>query len=96
MPAYVVGHITVKDPKKWDEYRSQVPNTLAPWSAELLFRGKRSAVLSGVHNHTDTVVIRFPDLNSIEKWYGSGPYQELIPLRNQAADIDLISYESEF
>lgn len=29
MQAYVVGHITVKDPHKWDQYRSAVPATLA-------------------------------------------------------------------
>ena len=23
--AYVIGHITVKDQKKWDEYRDKVP-----------------------------------------------------------------------
>jgi uncharacterized protein (DUF1330 family) len=95
MPAYVIGHITVRDPEKWAEYRSQVPGTLAPWDAELLFRGKKSSLLSGEHSHTDTVVLRFSDTESIEQWYNSDAYQKLIPLRTQAADIDLISYESE-
>lgn len=94
MAAYVIGHLTVKDPEKWDEYRSRVPATLAPWRAELVLRGKRVAVLSGHHNHTDTVVIRFPDTESIVKWYNSAAYQELIPLRTQAAEMELICYES--
>jgi uncharacterized protein (DUF1330 family) len=95
MPAYVIGHITVKDPEKWAEYRSQVPGTLAPWNSELVFRGKKTSLLSGEHNHTDVVVIRFPDTTSAEEWYNSDAYQKLLPLRTQAADIDLISYESE-
>ncbi len=95
MPAYLIGHITIKDPDKWAEYRNRVPGTLEPWDAELVFRGKRTAVLSGEHYHTDTVVIRFPDIDSITKWHYSSAYQELIPLRTQAADMDLISYESE-
>jgi uncharacterized protein (DUF1330 family) len=37
--AYVIGHITVKDAEKWNEYRSQVPATLEPWGAELVLRG---------------------------------------------------------
>ncbi len=94
MPAYVIGHITVKDADKWSVYRSRVPDTLVPWGAELVLRGKRSAVLSGEHDHADTVVIRFPDLESLEKWYHSAAYQELIPLRTQAADMVLVSYES--
>lgn len=28
--AYTVGQVTVKDARKWDEYRKQVPATLAP------------------------------------------------------------------
>jgi uncharacterized protein (DUF1330 family) len=94
MAAYVIGHITVKDPDKWAEYRSRVPETLEPWGAELVLRGKRTGILNGQHNHTDTVVIRFPDPGSVNKWYNSEAYQKLVPLRTQAADMDLISYES--
>ena len=38
--AYLIGHITIKDPAKWDAYRTQVPATLLPWHAELVFRGE--------------------------------------------------------
>ena len=90
--AYVIGHITVKDPVKWAEYRAQVPATLAPWQAELVFRGERLAVLAGAHRHTDTVVIRFPSQKAIDGWYDSPAYQALIPLRREAADLDLVSF----
>ena len=89
---YVIGHITVKDPAKWAEYRAQVPATLAPWQAELVFRGERLAVLGGTHAHSDTVVIRFPNAEAVEGWFNSAAYQALIPLRLAAADVDLISY----
>jgi uncharacterized protein (DUF1330 family) len=88
----VIGHITVKDAEKWAQYRAQVPATLAPWGAELLFRGETNRVLAGQHSHTDTVVIRFPDQAAVEGWYQSSAYQALIPLRQQAADLDLISF----
>ncbi|UCV26850.1 DUF1330 domain-containing protein [Ferribacterium limneticum] len=89
---YVIGHITIKDAAKWDEYRSQVPATLSPWQAELVFRGEKLAVLGGEHKHTDTVVIRFPNAESANDWYNSPAYQALIPLRLEAAEVDLISY----
>lgn len=91
-PAYVIGHITVKNADKWAEYRQQVPATLAPWGAELLCRGERVAVLAGQHSHSDTVVIRFPDAESVAGWYNSPAYQALIPLRSEAAELDLIAY----
>ena len=92
MSACVIGHITVKDAEKWAQYRAQVPATLAQWGAELLFRGQTNGVLAGNHAHTDTVVIRFPDPASVNGWYQSAAYQALIPLRQQAADLDLITF----
>jgi len=50
-------------------------------------------VLSGAHQYSDTVAIRFPDANAIVGWYGSPAYQALIPLREQAAEVVLIAYE---
>ena len=92
--AYAIGHITVKDPDKWAEYRSRVPATLEKWGGELLFRGNRVAVLAGEHAFADTVVLRFPDVDALHGWFNSPGYQALIPLREQAADVVLVAYES--
>lgn len=93
--AYVIGNITVIDQTKWSEYRSKVPATLVPWGGELVFRGKKSKVLGGEYQHTDSVVIRFPDIQALNNWFGSDAYQALIPIREQAAKMDLVSYELE-
>lgn len=93
-PAYVIGNITVIDQDKWLEYRSKVPATLAPWSGELVFRGNQSKVLGGECQHSDTVVIQFPSIETLNNWFNSDAYQTLIPIRKQAANMDLISYQS--
>jgi uncharacterized protein (DUF1330 family) len=92
MSACVIGHITVKDAALWADYRARVPDTLAPWGAELLFRGQLASVLGGNHDRTDTVVIRFPDRAAVDGWFGSAAYQALIPLRLRAADVDLLVF----
>lgn len=94
-PAYVIGQITVKNPPLWDQYRSQVPATLAPWRGSLVFRGQRLAVLGGAHDHPDVVVIRFPDAAAAAGWFASAAYQALIPLREQAAEVVLVSYQAD-
>jgi uncharacterized protein (DUF1330 family) len=91
--AIVIGHISVKDPQKWAEYCARVPGTIAPWNAELVFRGRRVAVLGGTHRHSDTVVLRFPNRAAVDGWFHSAAYQALLPLRHEAADVDLISFE---
>lgn len=95
MTAYVIGNITVKNPEKWAAYRSQVPDTLVPWGAELVLRGTQAKMLSGQYRHTDTVVIRFPDMDSVTAWHNSPAYQALVPLRREAADVDLVSFEAD-
>lgn len=92
--AYLVGHLTVKDAEKWAMYRAQVPATLKPWGAEVVFRGTKAATFSGELPHANIVVIRFPDKQSIDRWHASEAYQSLLPLRQQAADMVLLSYES--
>jgi uncharacterized protein (DUF1330 family) len=94
MPAYIIGHISIKDAAKWAEYCNRVPAAIAAWNGELVFRGKRIAVLSGGHPHTDTVVVRFPDAAAVAGWHDSPAYQALIPLREAAADVTLISYDA--
>ncbi|MDB5825093.1 MAG: hypothetical protein JWR21_3797 [Herminiimonas sp.] len=92
--ACIIGHITVHDGAKWDQYCARVPATLAPFGASLLLRGRRLRVLTGQHSHTDTVVIRFPDAASVEGWYASTAYHALIPLRDAAADVTIVAFET--
>lgn len=94
MPSvYVVGYITILDPQRWAEYKAQVPGTLAPFGAELVFRGQHGQPLAGEHPHTDIVSIRFADAASARAWHDSPAYQALVPLRQQAARVDLMLYE---
>jgi uncharacterized protein (DUF1330 family) len=94
MPAYIIGHITIKDDAKWAAYRDKVGATIAAWGGELVFRGKTLKVLNGSHADTDTVVVRFPDKNALQGWHESPEYQALIPIRDAGADVTLISYEA--
>ncbi|RJF97533.1 DUF1330 domain-containing protein [Noviherbaspirillum saxi] len=94
MPAYIIGHISIKNPEKWNAYRSQVGATFAAWGGELVFRGNTVEVLNGVHPQTDTVVARFPDKEAIHAWHQSAQYQALIPLRDAGADVVLISLDA--
>lgn len=95
MPAaYLVGHVTVKNADKWAEYRSKVPATLAPWNAELVFRGTQAERYAGDIGHPEIVVIRFPDTETVDRWFHSDAYQALLPVRALAADVVLTSYQS--
>ena len=94
MAAYLVGHITVRDPDLWQVYTTGVQKSLIPFEANLVFRGQRAAVLAGEHSYEQCVVIEFSDQRSLQEWFNSDAYQDLIPTRNKAADVVIISYDT--
>ncbi len=94
MTAYLIGHIKVKDPALWAIYVEGVRKSLAPFEAEILFRGRRAAVLAGEHAYDLTVVISFADQATLQAWFRSEAYQSLIAVRDRAADVVIISYDA--
>ncbi len=93
MPAYLIGHISVKDPDQWSVYVEGVRKSLLPFAAEVLFRGRQTAVLAGELPYPLTVVIRFADDATLQAWYRSADYQVLIPIRDRAADVVIAAYD---
>ena len=84
----------MKNEARWAEYRSKVGATFEPWNAQLIFRGTQRAALAGSSPYPEVVVTRFPDMAAIDGWFNSPAYQALIPIREQAADVVLLTYEA--
>lgn len=94
MAAYLIGHITVKDAEQWEKYVAGVQKSLLPYEAEVIFRGQQVKVLAGRHTHENAVVIKFPDQKILQDWYHSKTYQDLIPIRDRAADVIIVGYDA--
>ena len=92
MRAFLVFHGTINDADKFGVYAQGVPPTLQPFGGELFLRGKANRVLAGTHPKKIVAVLQFPDLEKAEGWYESAAYQALIPTRDEAADMTVISY----
>jgi len=94
MAAYLIGHITIKNDTHWQTYLEGVRNSLLPYEAEVIFRGRLFRVLAGKHQHENTVVIKFLDQDTLQNWYQSKKYQDLIPIRDKGADVTIICYDA--
>ena len=94
MAVFLIGQIIVKDSGLWQEYVAGVQESLAPFAAEIVFRGKRAAVLAGENERDLVVVIKFADRSILESWFDSEKYQTLISLRDRAADVVITTYDS--
>jgi uncharacterized protein (DUF1330 family) len=93
MAAYLVGHITVKDDGLWQRYVSGVQESIAPFDAKVVFRGRLDKVLAGQHAHDLVVVIEFADQATLDNWFNSEQYQSLISLRDKAANVTITTYK---
>lgn len=93
MSAFVVATPKIKDKDKFGEYSKAAGETLAAYGATVAKRGAFAASLVGGADHTAVVVIEFSDSNTIKEWYNSDAYQAIIPLRDEACDMTITSYE---
>lgn len=94
MVAYLIGQIRVKEQKLWREYVDGVARSLEPFAAEIVFRGRQASVLAGQNPYDLVVVIRFIDQVTLDRWFTSDAYQQLIPLRERAADVVITAYDA--
>jgi uncharacterized protein (DUF1330 family) len=94
MTAFCIGHITVTDPARWEEYRARVAATVSLYGGEVLLRGDWRACFSGRKLGENAVVLRFADALAARAWHDSPEYQALVALRDAGARVTLELYEN--
>ncbi len=92
MTEFFVATATLKDPQKFQEYSQKAGETLATHQGELVLRGKKDDVLTGHADHQTVGIIKFPSPVALNAWYNSDAYQAIVPLRDEAADMTIVSY----
>lgn len=90
MAAYVFGNVEVRDPTLYEEYRRQVPATLARYGGKFLVRGGATEVLEGHLEPRRVVIIEFESLERAKAWWDSPEYRPLRELRQRASQGDLL------
>jgi len=93
MAAFFVATSKIKDAEKYGKYGAGVGPTLAPFGGELVLRGKAVETLAGSSDHHGVGILKFPSMDKLKSWYGSDAYQALIPLRDAAGDMTMVTYE---
>jgi len=90
--AFAIGQVTIKDQQLWQQYKTALTSTLELYQGEVVYRGKVAEILAGKASHTDVVLLKFATSEALTKWFYSAEYQEIIPLRDSAAQVTLTSY----
>jgi len=85
MAAYLIADIDVHDTDRYDAYRAQVLPTIQRHGGRFLVGGGPVKVLEGDGVVHRPVVVEFPSMAALERWYHSPEYAPLIAQRQAAA-----------
>ena len=91
-PAFVIAEVDVLDADAFKAYAAKVPNTLKPYDARIIIRGKPDS-REGEPPKGIIVAIEFGSLEDAQKWYSNPPYSQLIPDRQKSANTRLYIVE---
>lgn len=92
MSAFVIATSTIKDKEKFGEYAKAAAASLSAHGGSIAKRGQFGESLAGANSHHSVAVLEFADMESLNSWFNSSEYQAIIPLRNDACDMNLVSY----
>jgi uncharacterized protein (DUF1330 family) len=85
MAAYVLAQIDVHDPDQFERYREKVPATIERYGGRYVVRGGEVTELEGTLPAPRLVIIEFANRDAAKAWYLSPEYQEILPMRLNAA-----------
>jgi len=93
MAAYIVVQVDVKDPSRYERYKSMVPPTLAKYGGRFIVRGGNTATLEGDWAPKRFVIVEFPSLEQAKAWWASPEYAEAKAMRQATAETQMIVAE---
>ena len=76
-----------------EEYRKQVPATIAKYGGRFIVRGGKFETLEGEWHPKRLVVLEFPSVEQAKRWYDSEEYRPLKAMRFKASKSNLVLVE---
>ncbi len=90
MAAYIIVDSNVHDPERMKAYGDKVRDTLVAHGGKPLASAPGPEVIEGDWSPQRVVILEFPDADAARAWYNSPEYQEILPIRLEAADDKLL------
>ena len=93
MAAYIIVDCEVTDPAAYERYKALAPAAIAQYGGRYLVRGGKPELLEGGPPPNRVVLLEFPDLAAVRRFYDSPEYRAARNVRKGAADMRLIAVE---
>jgi len=93
MAAYVIVDLDVKDANAFESYRREVPAVIEKYGGRYLVRGGACEVVEGDWTPKRVVVLEFPTMAALQRWYHSEDYRPLRAQRLACTAANIIAVE---
>ncbi len=93
MPAYVIAHIDVQDPVRYEDYKKMSPISIQKFGGRFIARGGQAEVLEGTWQPKRLVLLEFPSVEVAKRWWASEDYRPAKELRQATSVGDMIVLE---
>jgi uncharacterized protein (DUF1330 family) len=93
MSAYLIADVEVHDQNVYAEYRRQVLPLVQKHGGRFIARGGAHETLEGEWKPQRLVIIEFPDMTTLQAWYRSPEYANLITLRQGVSRGSIVAVE---
>ena len=93
MAAYLVVDLDVKNDNALQSYRREVSATIEKYGGRFLVRGGPFEDVEGEWTPKPVVLLEFPSMEALKRWYHSEDYKPLLALRLANAGADVIAVE---
>ncbi len=90
MKAYLIADIEIKNEAEYVKYRDAVPALVEKYGGHYIVRGGNPQTFEGTWNPKRIVILEFPDMESLQKFYRSDDYAPLIKLRQAGSDGSIV------
>lgn len=90
MAAYVIAHIDVKDPVRYQDYIKMSPISIAKFGGKFIARGGTTDVLEGNWQPKRLVLLEFPSAERAREWWASEEYAPAKALRQATSYGELV------
>ena len=90
MPAYVIAHVDVKDPVRYEEYKKMSPISIGRFGGRFISRGAKAEVLEGTWEPKRLVLLEFPSVEAARRWHASEDYAPAKALRQATSTGDFV------
>ena len=87
---YVILTEAIRDPEGMDGYGQASMPSIIEHGAKVLVVDEHVEVLEGEWHGDRTVVVEFDSVDAAREWYTSATYQAALPLRQAAADCNVV------